>query len=106
MSSMNPAVSPHPIKNRVFSVLRNRWFFLGISVLIASIILMVTLDMQLYAVSIAAGLMGIALAAYFILRITLRPVKYESMAAAAADIRNGAKTYLTRQIKTILMERY
>ena len=103
MSSMNPAVSPHPFKNRVFSVLSNRWFFLGVSVLIVSIILMVTLDMQLYAVSMAAGLMGIALAAYFILRITLRPVKSESMAAAAADIRNGAKTYLTRQIKTILM---
>jgi len=103
MSSMNPAVSPHPFKNRVFSVLSNRWFFLGVSVLIVSIILMVTLDMQLYAVSMAAGLMGIALAAYFILRITLRLVKSESMAAAAADIRNGAKTYLTRQIKTILM---
>jgi len=61
MSSMNPAVSPHPFKNRVFSVLSNRWFFLGVSVLIVSIILMVTLDMQLYAVSMAAGLMGIAL---------------------------------------------
>jgi len=103
MSSMNPAVSPQSIKNRVFSILRNRWFFLGVSVLIASIILMVTLDMQLYAVSMAAGLIGIALAAYFILQITLRPVKSESMAMAANDIRNGAKTYLTRQIKTILM---
>ena len=103
MSSTNPAINPNPIKNHAFSVLRNRWFFLGVGVLIVSIVLMLTLDMQLYAVSMAAGLMGIALAAYFILRITLRPVKSESMAAAAADIRNGAKTYLTRQIKTILL---
>lgn len=71
--------------------------------LIVSIVLMLTLDMQLYAVSMAAGLLGIALAAYFILRITLRPVQSQSMADAAADIRNGAKTYLTRQIKTILL---
>ena len=103
MSSSNPAVKPNPFKNHAFSILHNRWFFLGVGVLIVSIVLMLTLDMQLYAVSMAAGLMGIALAAYFILRITLRPVKSESMAAAAADIRNGAKTYLTRQIKTILL---
>ncbi len=102
MSSMNPAVKPNPIKNHASAILHNRWFFLGIGVLIISIVLMLTLDMQLYAVSMAAGLMGIALAAYFILRITLRPVQSESMAAAAADIRKGARTYLTRQIKTIL----
>lgn len=99
---MNPAVKPNPIKNHASAILHNRWFFLGIGVLIISIVLMLTLDMQLYAVSMAAGLMGIALAAYFILRITLRPVQSESMAAAAADIRKGARTYLTRQIKTIL----
>lgn len=76
---------------------------MGVAVLIASIVLMLTLDMQLYAVSMSVGLMGIALAAYFILRITLRPVQSKSMAAAAKDIRDGARTYLRRQIKTILL---
>lgn len=76
---------------------------MGIGVLISSIVLMLTLDMQLYAVSMSVGLMGIGLAAYFILRITLRPVKSKSMAAAAKDIRDGARTYLRRQIKTILL---
>ena len=103
MSSTSPALNPNSIKSNAKSISHNRWFFLGVGVLIASIVLMLTLDMQLYAVSMGTGLAGIALAAYFILRITLRPVKSASMAAAAADIRNGAKTYLTRQIKTILL---
>ncbi len=103
MSSTNPAVNPNSIKNNASSILHNRWFFLGVAVLIGSIVLMLTLDMQLYAVSMGTGLAGIALAAYFILRITLRPVKSASMAAAAKDIRDGARTYLRRQIKTILL---
>lgn len=103
MSSTNPAVNPNSIKNHASSILHNRWFFMGIGVLISSIVLMLTLDMQLYAVSMSVGLMGIGLAAYFILRITLRPVKSKSMAAAAKDIRDGARTYLRRQIKTILL---
>ena len=103
MSSMDPTVKPNPIRGHANSIIHNRWFFLGVGVLLGSIVLMLTLDMQLYAVSMGTGLAGIALAAYFILRITLRPVKSESMAAAAADIRNGARTYITRQIKTILM---
>jgi len=103
MSSTDPAVNLNSIKNNASSILHNRWFFLGVAVLIGSIVLMLTLDMQLYAVSMGTGLAGIALAAYFILRITLRPVKSASMAAAAKDIRDGARTYLRRQIKTILL---
>jgi len=103
MVSTDPAVNPNPIKNNISSIVHNRWFFLGVGVLIASIVLMLTLDMQLYAVSMSVGLMGIALAAYFILRITLRQVKSKSMTAAASDIREGARTYLRRQIKTILL---
>ena len=64
---------------------------------------MLTLDMQLYAVSMGTGLAGIALAAYFILRITLRTVRSKRMEAAAGDIRDGARTYIKRQIKTILL---
>ena len=103
MVSTDPAVNPNPIKSNISSIVHNRWFFLGVGVLIASIVLMLTLDMQLYAVSMSVGLMGIALAAYFILRITLRQVKSKSMTAAASDIREGARTYLRRQIKTILL---
>jgi K(+)-stimulated pyrophosphate-energized sodium pump len=103
MVSTDPALNPNPIKDNISSILRNRWFFLGVGVLIASIVLMLTLDMQLYAVSMSVGLMGIGLAAYFILRITLRQVKSKSMTAAASDIREGARTYLRRQIKTILL---
>ena len=66
MSSTNLAVNPTPNKNQTIRVLGNRWFVLGVGVLIASIVLMLTLDMQLYAVSMVAGLMGIALAGYFI----------------------------------------
>ena len=103
MSSTNLAVNPTPNKNQTSRVLRNRWFILGVGVLIASIVLMLTLDMQLYAVSMVAGLLGIALAGYFILRITLRPVQSETMVGPASDIRNGARTYLRRQIRTILL---
>ncbi len=103
MSSTNPFINPNSAKNQAQSILRNRWFLLGVGVLIVSIVLMLVLDMQLYAVSMGTGLAGIALAAYFILRITLRPVKSKSMAAAATDIRDGARTYLRRQIKTILL---
>jgi K(+)-stimulated pyrophosphate-energized sodium pump len=103
MSSTNPAVNPTPNKNQTSRVLRNRWFILGVGVLIVSIVLMLTLDMQLYAVSMVAGLLGIALAGYFILRITLRPVQSETMVGPASDIRNGARTYLRRQIRTILL---
>ncbi len=103
MVSTDPAVNPNPIKSNISSIVHNRWFFLGVGVLIASIVLMLTLDMQLYAVSMSVGLMGIALAAYFILRITLRRVRSKSMTAAASDIREGARTYLRRQIKTILL---
>jgi len=103
MVSTDPAVNPNPIKNNIASIVHNRWFFLGVGVLIASIVLMLTLDMQLYAVSMSVGLMGIGLAAYFILRITLRQVKSKSMTAAASDIREGARTYLRRQIRTILL---
>lgn len=103
MSSTNLAVNPTPIKSQTSRVLRNRWFILGVGVLIVSIVLMLTLDMQLYAVSMVAGLLGIALAGYFILRITLRPVQSETMVGPASDIRNGARTYLRRQIRTILL---
>ncbi len=103
MVSTDPAVNPNPIKNNIASIVHNRWFFLGVGVLIASVVLMLTLDMQLYAVSMSVGLMGIGLAAYFILRITLRQVKSKSMTAAASDIREGARTYLRRQIRTILL---
>jgi K(+)-stimulated pyrophosphate-energized sodium pump len=95
-------VKKNPIQDQAVSILHNRWFVLGIVVLITSVILMFTLDMQLYAVSLVSGLMGIALAAYFVLRITLRPVMSEAMVDVATDIRNGARTYLRRQIKTIL----
>ena len=103
MISTDPAVNSNPNKNNIASIVHNRWFFLGVGVLIASIVLMLTLDMQLYAVSMSVGLMGIGLAAYFILRITLRQVKSKSMTAAASDIREGARTYLRRQIRTILL---
>ena len=103
MSSTNPAVKPNLTRNHTLSILHNRWFFLGVGVLIASIVLMLTLDMQLYAVSMGTGLAGIALAAYFILRITLRTVRSKRMEAAAGDIRDGARTYIKRQIKTILL---
>ncbi len=103
---MQPTTSTtekHNIQGQVSSILHNRWFFLGIGVLLISIVLVFTLDMKLYTVSLASGLMGIALAAYFILRITLRPVKSAAMVDVANDIRFGARTYLRRQIKTILL---
>jgi Na+/H+-translocating membrane pyrophosphatase len=65
-------------------------------------VLVFTLDMQMYALSLTSGLLGIALAAYFILRITLRPITTPEMVEVAGDIRSGARTYLRRQIKTIL----
>jgi K(+)-stimulated pyrophosphate-energized sodium pump len=89
--------------SQLFSILRNRWFILGIGMPLVSIVLAFTLDMQLYRVSLVAGLLGVALAGYFILRITLRPVQSAAMTEVANDIRNGAKTYLKRQVKTILM---
>ncbi len=92
----NPSVSKR-------SILQNKWFYLAIIVLVTSLVLVFTLDMQLYAVSLTSGLLGIALAAYFILRITLRPIKNLEMLDVAGDIRQGARTYLRRQIKTILL---
>ena len=71
--------------------------------LIVSLILAFSLNMSLYSVSLTAGLLGVALAGYFILRITLRPVQSTAMTEVASDIRNGAKAYLRRQIKTILL---
>ena len=62
-----------------------------IGVLIISIVLMLTLDMQLYAVSMAAGLMGIALAAYFIvapvvITSSINPVFNIASSVVFADI--------------------
>jgi K(+)-stimulated pyrophosphate-energized sodium pump len=103
MQTSSSEINKQPAPSQLFSVLRNRWFLLGIGMLIVSIVLALTLNMQLYAVSLVAGLLGVALAGYFILRITLRPVQSAAMSEAAKDIRSGAKAYLRRQIKTILL---
>ena len=63
-----------PLSSQLSSILRNRWFLLGVGMLIVSLILAFSLNMSLYSVSLTAGLLGVALAGYFILRITLRPV--------------------------------
>lgn len=103
MQTSSSEINKRPAPSQLFSVLRNRWFLLGIGMLVVSIVLALTLNMQLYAVSLVAGLLGVALAGYFILRITLRPVQSAAMSEAAKDIRSGAKAYLRRQIKTILL---
>ncbi|HBO34308.1 MAG TPA: hypothetical protein DD636_06175, partial [Anaerolineaceae bacterium] len=103
MRTSSSEINQQSSSNQLFSILRNRWFILGIGMLLVSIVLAFTLDMQLYRVSLVAGLLGVALAGYFILRITLRPVQSAAMTEVANDIRNGAKTYLKRQVKTILM---
>jgi K(+)-stimulated pyrophosphate-energized sodium pump len=92
-----------PLSSQLSSILRNRWFLLGVGMLIVSLILAFSLNMSLYSVSLTAGLLGVALAGYFILRITLRPVQSTAMTEGASDIRNGAKAYLRRQIQTILL---
>ena len=103
MRTSSSEINQQPVQGQLSSVLHNRWFLLGVGMLIVSLVLAFTLNMQLYAVSLVAGLLGVALAGYFILRITLRPVQSAAMTEVANDIRNGAKTYLKRQIKTILM---
>jgi K(+)-stimulated pyrophosphate-energized sodium pump len=103
MQSSNYEIDQPSFSSQISSIVCNRWFLLAIGMLLVSIVLAFTLDMRLYIVSLAAGVMGVALAGYFILRITTRPVKSAAMAEAASDIRDGAKTYLKRQIKTILM---
>lgn len=103
---MSPSVSASNqdhVPGQVSSLLHNRWFFMGVGILIVTIVLVLTLNMGLYAISMASGLAGIALAAYFILRITLRPIKTAAMVDVANDIKFGAQTYLRRQIKTILL---
>jgi len=103
MRMSSSEINQQPVSGQLSSILRNRWFLLGVGMLVVSIVLAFTLNMQLYAVSLVAGLLGVALAGYFILRITLRPVQSAAMTEVATDIRNGAKTYLKRQIKTILL---
>lgn len=103
MQTLSSEINQKSNPGQLSSILRNRWFLLGIGMLVVSVVLALTLNMQLYAVSLVAGLLGIALAGYFILRITLRPVQSTSMSEAAKDIRSGAKAYLRRQIKTILL---
>jgi K(+)-stimulated pyrophosphate-energized sodium pump len=103
MQTLSSEINQKSNPGQLSSILRNRWFLLGIGMLVVSIVLALTLNMQLYAVSLVAGLLGVALAGYFILRITLRPVQSASMSEAAKDIRSGAKAYLRRQIKTILL---
>lgn len=103
MQTLSSEINQKSNPGQLSSILRNRWFLLGIGMLVVSIVLALTLNMQLYAVSLVAGLLGVALAGYFILRITLRPVQSASMSEVANDIRSGAKAYLRRQIKTILL---
>ena len=103
---MSPTVFPIKKKqypNQTSAILHNHWLLLGVGVLLISIVMVLTLDMKLYAVSMVSGLLGVALAAYFILRITLREVQTTSMIEVASDIRHGAETYLRRQIRTILL---
>jgi hypothetical protein len=99
MQSIEPMNNNNVTQNGGAAILKSRWFYLGITVLITSIVLVFTLDMQMYALSLTSGLLGIALAAYFILRITLRPITTPEMVEVAGDIRSGARTYLRRQIK-------
>jgi K(+)-stimulated pyrophosphate-energized sodium pump len=101
-STLNPQ-NPSSKRNDISFIIKNRWFYLGLAAFVVAIILMIVLDMELYTFSLISGMLGIGLAAFFILRITLRPVKTVEMKEVAADIRNGARTYLRRQIKTILL---
>ena len=103
MRSIDAAINENNKASSRIKVFQSRWFYLGITVLITSLVLVFLLDMRLYAVSLISGLLGIALAAYFILRITLRPVVSTEMIEVASDIRTGAQTYLRRQIRTILL---
>lgn len=102
MHSIAPITTKNAIWNARRTVFHSRWFYLGLFVLALCIVLAFTLDMQYYTVSLISGLLGIALAAYFILRITLRPITTPEMVEVAGDIRFGAQTYLRRQIRTIL----
>jgi Inorganic pyrophosphatase len=102
MHSIAPINTKNAIWNARRTVFHSRWFYLGLFVLAICIVLAFTLDMQYYTVSLISGLLGIALASYFILRITLRPITTPEMVEVAGDIRFGAQTYLRRQIRTIL----
>jgi K(+)-stimulated pyrophosphate-energized sodium pump len=53
--------------------------------------------------SLNTGFIAILLASFFIYKILAQKIKSNKMAEIAGDIRNGANTYLTRQIRTILL---
>jgi K(+)-stimulated pyrophosphate-energized sodium pump len=53
--------------------------------------------------SLNTGFFAILLATYFIYKILSQKIKSNKMAEVAGDIRDGANTYLTRQIRTILL---
>ena len=66
-------------------------------------VIIATLDMRLYAVSLVCGVLGIFLAVVFILKITHRPILATHMQTVASDIRTSASAYLNRQIRTVLL---
>ena len=53
--------------------------------------------------SMNTGFLAILLASFFIYKILSQKIKSNKMAEVAGDIRKGANTYLTRQIRTILI---
>ena len=53
--------------------------------------------------SMNTGFFAILLASFFIYKILSQKIKSNKMAEVAEDIRNGANTYLNRQIRTILL---
>jgi K(+)-stimulated pyrophosphate-energized sodium pump len=85
------------------SLLKNRLLYLSIPAALVVAILIATLDMRLYAVSLVCGVLGISLAVIFILKITRRPILAAHMQTVAGDIRTSAKAYLNRQIRTVLL---
>ncbi len=85
------------------SLLKNRLLYLSIPVALAVAVIIATLDMRLYAVSLVCGVLGIALAVVFILKITRRPILATHMQIVADDIRISASAYLNRQIRTVLL---
>lgn len=74
-------------------------------VLAVGIYLFFTVDFILKELlfSFDTGVLAILLASFLIYRILTQRIKSTNMAAIAMDIRDGANTYLWRQVRTIIM---
>ena len=77
--------------------------FIGFALLVLLGTAAIGFHMQLWAIPLLTGAFAIYLAAIFITRIFSRKVNSAAMAEVSNDIRNGANTYLRRQIITVLM---